>query len=226
MTEQTLKVVDLGTKLGNAIVEFVKRGDMYFGEEVKLIQPNECLGIDRQSKFSKDLTGRGLQFMELDITAPLSLEKLPQADYYLAWDFLEHLPSTDWSSAVVHLMLHNARRGVWLRMPSFEQDDETGEGVLRKLGLRFAWTNWVGHPSHYTVLDAVTAVNSYCKKMGIPLLRIDIRPGKLIRSTEDPNVVPVEAPIDTVKYSPALGVKTVVDFDPPVVGQWEVIIKR
>jgi hypothetical protein len=48
--------------------------------------------------------------------------------------------------------------------------------------------------------------------------------GTRIASTRDPHVVPVSAPVDTVRYSPGLGPRPDVAFDPPLVGQWEFLI--
>jgi hypothetical protein len=46
---------------------------------------------------------------------------------------------------------------------------------------------------------------------------------KLINDSNHPDVVPIGAPADTVKYEPALGPRPWVQFTPPVVGQWELI---
>ena len=219
-----MKVVDLGTKLGNSIGEFRKKGRMYYGDDIPRIKPAECLGIDMQDKYESDCTKRGYGFLKLDVTAEGALEKLPESDYYLAWDFLEHLPNKVWSTALIKVMLHKARKGVWLRMPSFEQDERTGEAALRKLGLRFAWTDWHGHPSHYLIEDALQAINEYKQESGRGSISTKVRAGKRIRATDDPSVVPIDSPTDTVKYSPQLGHKPVVDLNPHVIGQWEVVI--
>lgn len=219
----TLKVVDLGTKLGHAIGEFCKKGSLYFGDEISQIRPDQCLGIDLQDKYRNDVVGQGYRFMVMDVTQDGALDALPEADYYLAWDFLEHLPSKEWSDALVKVMLHKARKGVWCRMPSFEQDETTGEGALKKLGLRFAWTHWHGHPSHYLVEECVTAMNQYKLEQNRGSIAVKVRPGKRVRATDDKHVVPIDSPIDTVKYEPKLGHRPYQKFDPPLVGQWEVI---
>jgi len=96
-----------------------------------------------------------------------------------------------------------------------------GELPLRRLGLRFAWTDWHGHKSHYRLLDVARALAAWPKKFTWTLRR-----GRTVSSTADECVVPFSAPTDTVKYSPALGRKPAVTFNPPLVGQWDVILKR
>jgi hypothetical protein len=105
-------------------------------------------------------------------------------------------------------------------MPSFEQDAR-GEGPLRELGLRFSWTDWKGHPTPYRLADAARVVES----AGSLAREYKVKRGAaLIASTRDPRVVPVGAPVDTVRYSHGLGPKPDVAFDPPLVGQWEFLI--
>lgn len=215
-----LRVVDLGTKLGSALSEFRRRGgQLRFGETD--VAPSECLGVDRNDKYRGDVQRQGYRFLALDVTAAGALESLPEADYYLAWDFLEHLPDHGWAEAVVAAMVRKARRGIWLRLPSFERDGINGEGVLKKHGLRFAWSRWHGHTCHLLVGDAV----SYLYKHGYVRdpNKLDIHPSKFVYNTDDPAVVPLDAPVDTVKYHDALGPKPVITLKPPVVSQWEVL---
>lgn len=209
------RVVDLGTKQAGALQEFLAKGDIYFGKDVLTIKPAECLGIDHQARYAHEVKALGYEFWTQDILA--NLDSLPEADYYLAWDFLEHLPNVRESSRVLRAALARARIGVWLRMPSFEQDEE-GEGQLRKLGLRFAWSHWHGHPSHYLVGDAEEV---FSKNPDVHQWRA--KRGKKIFSTNHPDVVPISAPLDTVRYDESLGPRRIVRLNPVVIGQWEVL---
>jgi hypothetical protein len=211
-----LKVVDLGTKLGTAIDVFLKRGAMYYGEPVGKISKAECLGVDLADKYQKDVEKRGYQFKAMDVLKDFNY---PVADYYLAWDFLEHLPSIEDSNNVLAAMLDHAIKGVWLKMPSFEQDNQ-GEGQLRKHGLRFTWTHWHGHPSFYKVDDATAVINRVCAGC-----RIKHKTQRIIRDSSSEFVVPIDAPVDTTKYNlKEHGPKPSVVFDPPVIGCHELIV--
>lgn len=219
-----LNQVDLGTKQGGALEVFHTRYTRYFDRypDGKFSRGN-CIGYDRNDTYKAEVTRRGFQFVVLDLSTNAGLQALPQADYYTAFNFLEHLPSREWSSVVVKRALDRAQKGCWFRLPSFEQ--EHGEAILKEHGLRFAWTNWKGHPSHYTLADLSLAVadwreaNPKCKAT----LDISMLPDK-VETTLDRRVVPIDAPIDTVKYHASLGPKVNVKLTPIPV-EFECIVR-
>jgi hypothetical protein len=208
-------VVDLGTKKASAIDVFRRLAASY---EIPVSPAALCLGIDRKDQYRNEVTQKGYEFLKSDIITPEFIWLA--ADYYLAWDFLEHLPSREFSKKVVVQMCRHATAGVWLRLPSFEQDSLTGEGALHNHGLRFAWSRWTGHRSHFLIGDALEALNDGLKDAQWSH-RLDQR--ELILNSNHPDVVPIDAPADTVKYEPELGPRPWVQFTPPVVGQWELI---
>jgi hypothetical protein len=209
-------VVDLGTKKAGALDVFCKHGKMYFGQEANCI-PGACLGVDRDEKYGDEVRKRGYKFQAANVLDPDF--DWPSSDFYLAFDFLEHMPSKADSDAILHTMVNFARRGLWVRIPSFEQD-KTGEQLLRGLGMRFAWTDWHGHPSHYLVSDVMTVISKL-----VPEANVRHKKLKLVRDTKDPAVVPIDAPTDTVKYDPSLGPKPFARFETPLIGQHEFIVQ-
>jgi hypothetical protein len=208
-------VVDLGTKKGGAIDAFRR---LAASHEIPVLPPSLCLGIDRKDEYRNEVTQKGYEFLAADIISPAFV--WPAADYYLAWDFLEHLPDRERSKKVVVEMCRHATAGIWLRLPSFEQDSAIGEGALKKHGLRFAWSRWTGHRSHFLIEDALEALNDGLKNAEWSH-RLDQK--KLINDSNHPDIVPIDAPVGTVKYEPELGPRPWVQFTPPVVGQWELI---
>lgn len=210
-----LKAIDMGTKKADSLNTFLKHGAMYYGEDVGRIKPKECMGIDRQEKYRKDVERCGFQFLTMDVLKDFNY---PIAEYYLAWDFLEHLPSIEDSNNVLRAMLDHAVKGVWLKMPSFEQDEE-GEGQLRRHGLRFTWTHWHGHPSFYKIEDAMAVIRRFT-----PSARIRHEHQRVIRDSSSKFIVPVGAPLDTTEYTPDLGPKPEVVFRPAVIGCHELIV--
>jgi GT2 family glycosyltransferase/glycosyltransferase involved in cell wall biosynthesis len=209
-------VVDLGTKTGGAIDAFRR---LAVSHQMTIPPGAIFFGIDRSDQYRNEVTQKGYEFLAADITSPEFV--WPAADYYLAWNFLEHLPDRQWSKKVVIQMCRHATAGIWLRLPSFEQDSVTGEAALKKNGLRFAWSHWHGHPSHFLVEDALEALNDGLKNAQWSH-RLEQK--QLIHDSNHPDVVPIGAPIDTVKYDPNLGVRPEVRFVPPVVGQWDIIV--
>ena len=222
-----MKVVSLGCGLGGGLQEFLKRGGEHFGDHILRIPYEQCLGIDKDPKFKDDITGQEFLFQAFDYMNedPGVLALLPETDYYLAWNCLHMSPSKEWANALVQVMMHKARKGVWVRLLSFENDEATGEGVLQRIGLRFAWTKGDPEPLPYTLKDCVDSINEYKKtdsKRNCITGRV--KPGKRLRSTDDPKVVPISAPPGVTRYEPKLGFRRTQGFVPPLVAEWEIII--
>jgi len=220
-----MRVVDLGCGLGGHFTEFVKTGGLHFPDdrEIGIIQPKDCLGVDKQSRFQGDVEGQGFNFMCMDVTEDQALMELPDADYYLVWDFLHHLPDQNWVAGIVQTAIHRARKGVWIRMLSFEDDMMTGEGRLKALGLRFAWSKW---PVTKTLMvDMLSIINEYKMQTSRNSVAAKPKPGDRVRATGDPNVVPENAAATVKKYDlTAQGPKVEERFDPPLVAKWEIIV--
>jgi hypothetical protein len=226
----TYDVVDLGTKHGNAIDEFRKRGLALTLPERSndLWLPHRCLGVERPQaeNYRRIVTDKGYCFELIDCSDERQLKQLPPGNVYLSWHFLEHLPSKNHAYMVTHTALTNATELVWFRLPSFEPDDICGEGVLLRQGCRFTWTNWTGHPTRWLLEDARRAISSWTKQNQDRPYELIVRPGQQMVSIEDPRIVPIDAPVDTVKYHPSLGKKpTNFSFPRPIVAEWEVILR-
>lgn len=209
------RVVDLGTKHGGALDEFRAVGHEFFGDAARGVPPGDCLGVDLKADYRRRVEAKGYRFDAFDVVREPG--RVPPADFVLLWDFLEHLPDVDAASATLRVALDRARVGVWLRMPSFEQD-EGGEAPLRRLGLRFAWTRWHGHPTAYLVEHARSVLLAHPR-----VDRFKVKPGARVETTDDPRVVPEGAPVDTVRYSEGLGPKPAHRLAVPLVIQWEVL---
>lgn len=217
------KVVDLGTKKGGALDVFRNKGGvMYFGAAGGA-RPEQCLGIDMKERYRKIVESKGYAFAQLN---PLDTGfQWPDADFYLAFDFLEHLPTAIHSNLVLRRMLEHARKGVWLRMPSFE-DDAVDHPQLKKHKLRLSWTTWRGHPSHYRLDDVGHTVRQVRSETDKFVLRVKTKEAKPIKTSASPWIVPSSVGTDVEKYKKGLPPKPKVTFKPPIVGQYEVIIYK
>lgn len=225
-----MKIVDLGTKHGEAISHFRSKAGLTVlpRNEVASCVPHLCVGFERPEAagYRKKVESRGYGFELADLSLASDLERLPKASIYLAWHVLEHLPDKVCADRVVQAALNNAERLAWFRLPSFEQDDKQGEGVLRKHGLRFSWTHWVGHPTAWLVSDCVASIMLWQLKNPERKGDLIVKPAGYIKSTDDKRVVPINAPIDTNYYSRSLGPKPKgIEFNPFVVSEWEVIVR-
>ncbi|MEX2431421.1 MAG: hypothetical protein WD645_05825 [Dehalococcoidia bacterium] len=207
-------IVDLGTKKGGALDVFRKRHGLYYPQQS--IPPASCLGVDLQKKYARQVRSKGYGFRAADVLDPSFV--WPESNYYLAWDFLEHLPDKAAADSVVRRMIRHAAKGIWLRMPVFEPEQEDR---LRAHGLRFAWSHWSAHPCHYLAADAQRVI---AEELTGRHHWQKVKTNQLIRTSKHRSVVPVEAPIDTVTYHPSAGPRPSVIFRLPVIGQWEVVV--
>jgi hypothetical protein len=223
-------VVDLGTKHGGALAEFLKRGNISLKDAklFKSLSPSRCIGYEAPTmeKYRSKVESKGFAFDTADLATDEAIASLPRSQVYLAWHFLEHVPDKSWSSKLVKASLSNASRLAWFRLPSFEQDTATGEGVLRKHGLRFTWTHWKGHPTHWLVQDCKQAIAEWAEQNPTRIYELEVRPADKIRNVSNPRVVPISAPIDTNNYSVSMGPKPKLpNFNPPIVAAWEVVVR-
>jgi len=228
MTDQ-FDVVDLGTKHGNAIAEFLKKGNMYLGNDqlFKSFRKDRCVGYERPEaeNYRSIVEKKKFRFRVADLATDEAIAAMPAAHVYLAFHFLEHVPNKSWANKLVKASLTNAKSLAWFRLPSFEQDKDTGEGVLREHGMRFCWTHWTGHPTHWLVQDCVEAIEEWAKDNPEREYTLKVKPAELYKNIGNPRIVPISAPIDTNEYSESLGPKPKLpNFKPPVVSAWEVIV--
>ncbi len=210
-------VVDLGCKKGGAIGVFRKWHGAHFpwGRD---IAPHECLGIDRNDNCRKDIEGHGFTFLGADVLVPDFI--WPNAEFYTAFHFFEHLPSLEQANYVLRKVLEHARVGVWIRMPSYENDETAGER-LSPHGLRFFWRDWKGHKTKYRLEHVwrMLSENPDWKVMK------EVPKGEVTSSADD-RLVPESAPSEIGKYLPDMGPKPEVTFDPPLIPEWDVFIVR
>lgn len=214
-------VVDLGTKYGGAIDEFLKRS-------ARQIQPQRCVGYERPQaeKYRSIVERKKYNFRIADLATDEAIAALPTSEIYLLWHFLEHVPNKDWARKLVRESLTKAQHLVWFVLPSFQQDTENGEGVLRQHGMRFTWTFWHGHPTHWLVEDCTDSIKEWSKDMPSRECELIVKPATFINSMDNAFVVPIDTPVDVTEYKPKYGPKPLhIKFKQPIISAWEIIVK-
>lgn len=219
------KLIDLGAQHGGSIgvlrkylTEATPLASFFGDPKIVFIPKFECLGIDIDAIHVEELheAGHLSRRMNLNINFPEEA-----AEFYSAFNLLEHLDGVHRAQEVLKLMLRQAKRGVILRLSSFETD-ETGEGALLKHGLRWSWTRW----HHHTAAVRREHVRQVLASPEFREWRISIRPHVTITNADSPLIVPERAPHDCGKYEPEMGNKPIVIFDPPLVPEWDVWLAR
>lgn len=238
MTEFDL--VDLGTKLGQSMKTFLnvaeshRKGVYNFkafkGLESVLegLDKKKCVGFERPqaASYEKTVRSHGFDFKLLDLSVLDNVKSLPTSKFYCMFHFLEHLPNKEIAGKVVEESLSKAKHLVWYRLPSFEQDKKTGEGVLRDLGLRFTWTNWAGHPCHWLVEDCLSSISRWGDLNKDRPYDVVVKPGVTMKDTADARIVPIQAPVDVQAYSQKEhGPKPFKVFKEKVIAEFEILVR-
>ena len=66
-------------------------------------------------------------------------------DFSLLSHVLEHLPTLNHATAAIRNAIKISDKFVFIQGPYFDADD-----YLKSLGLKFYWSDWTGHPLHFT----------------------------------------------------------------------------
>jgi hypothetical protein len=109
--------------------------------------------------------------------------------------FLEHLPSIDAARQAVSTGLSISRDFLYIRQPWFDSD-----GELLRRGLKLYWSDWLGHPLPMTSLQAFALMRGMTRR-GL-CVRFCLYGRRVVTSTADPAVVPLDAPVDSHAYDP------------------------
>lgn len=205
-------IVDVCCKTGGALHEFRRS---LAGQAPPM---SACLGIDSNDAYRANASRQGFNFRSIDVQKPEAMSSAV-AEYYLAYDALEHLESVEVAKRVLWTMLDNTLTSVHLRMPSFEQHQ-----VLDDNGLRFYWTNWTGHTAHLLLSDVCAVAKEYAKPPRREVVLKIVDRGR-ITSSADPRIIPVTAPVDSHEYTRDMGPKPEVRFDPPLVPSFDVTLR-
>lgn len=103
--------------------------------------PIRGIGADISSAALEKLRAEGYAAIEIDLRDPSTLEKLPEVDYVLAFELLEHLPEPE---MVLAALVPKVRKGIWVSFPN------TGYWTyrLRLLGGRVP-RQWIRNPGEH-----------------------------------------------------------------------------
>ncbi len=194
--------LDLGCGTGRSIA---------FGE--RMFGKGPGLGVDRSQEKISIAQRDGFTAICADITQIAAPAKC--VSFCSMIHFLEHLKSLETAHAVLALAAEFARDFLFIRHPSFEHID-----YLAGLGLKLAWTHWSGHRNMMRLDD----FRDFFAEMG--WTDYDILPRGAIQDASNAAIVPLRAPIDTVRYDPSgHGRKPHITFDLPVWSEFDLLIR-
>jgi methionine biosynthesis protein MetW len=148
MVEDGASVVDIGCGNG-AILEYLREHRRIKG-----------IAVDRSPLALEHVGQNGFQTVAADISDPACWEMLPEADYVLALEVIEHLPNAE---QVVAMLAGKARKALILSIPN------TGYFVhrLRLLCGRFP-AQWRLHPGEHLRFWTLADARWWVRAMELP----------------------------------------------------------
>lgn len=178
--EGLAKLVDLESFRGYDFLDLgAGKGDSLESCEKRI--GGKGLGVDNDPEKIRQAAASGRNVV---LGGALDIRHVTGAVSYVVCDnFLEHLPSFADVDAVLEQAAAVATDYIYIRHPSFEDMD-----YLKELGLKTFWTDWKAHPSMLRVADILDML----RKHGI--YTVKTVPVMRITDSDDPNVLPVEAP--------------------------------
>ena len=213
-----MKVIDVGTKHGISVTNFLRKVKHFFPSYGKSITAGDCVGIDSTEDVRHDLEGQGFSFFYGDILDLDFRNTLASPDFFLVCNILHHIPNRRTVEELLGYVLDTTQYGVWFRLKSFETDTDSGEGILLEHGLRFGWSE---NCTSYNCVEVFQFIKERC-----PKATIRIEPGKYIRHTNDKRVVPVDTSSNSFYYKPSMGSKEHVALSKKVVCDWDIFVEK
>lgn len=182
--------IDLGCGTGGSI-DWVKAN----------LGGNSYLGIDiRQAECNK-AKNNGYNVFLADVTSPALI--LPKSRFVTMIHVLEHLNNEAEVELVVRKALESAEDYIFIKGPTFKSNE-----YLKNFGFKLTWTDWWGHkcPVDKDMLFRVL------HKCNVRDYQIDFAYHQEIENSLSPEIVPITAPTDSLKYEEQMGKKEVVEF--------------
>lgn len=189
--------LDMGSGIGGSLVE------------AERLIGGRGIGIETNPSKVVEARAKGLAVVEGDM---FSVPDSVRLRYVVLNNVLEHLPDLETVRAALSKASRVAEEFVYIRHPSFED-----EAYLAELRLKQYWNDWHGHPSHILLSDFMRmfADMDLCGYVFQPVRKAD--------DSEDPTILPVEAPRDQHEYEPTHGPKPYVEFDKPVYEAFDIV---
>lgn len=126
---------------------------------------------------------------------PMSIDEVTdKAKWCSALHVIEHLHSR---AEAVDMLRHMKRIGcnLYVTLPYFDSD-----GYLYKNGLKPYWSDWRGHRYQPSSLELHNIIRDFGWKGKVEFY-------KPILHSNEPDIIPLSAPIDSMKYDPSMGKK-------------------
>ncbi len=166
--EKGSTVLDIGSG-GGAVLEYLRN--------TLDINP---IGIDISSDSLHSLRTKNIKAIDIDISKPEQIEQIPDVDYIIGFEILEHIPNPE---NLIFLLKNKAKKGMMFSFPN------TGYYAhrLRFLFGRFP-LQWVVHPGEHLRFWTLSDVRSWIPQLKIKLKYLTVYKGLPVLSKIFPSV--------------------------------------
>ena len=181
---------------GNIMIDFMDFGcgDGSSINWAKRFGGNKGWGVEKNSDKIKDR----FDIINGDITKDIYL---PRVRYTTMLHLLEHLYSEVDVEYVIKKAITHSSEFVFIKCPFFEKIE-----YLADLGFKITWTDWLAHSTAITE----KLLSDILNKTGLDYYIGFQYP---IEDSQWKEIIPKDAPVDTIWYSESLGKKEYVKFD-------------
>jgi len=179
----------------------------------KMFQLGKGIGFDIDNEKIKKAQESHRNALLADVTKVAFGKKVVR--FCAMMDFLEHLKSLESAKEVILKASGLAQDFLFIRHPSFEDID-----YLRDLGMKIDWTHWTGHTNMMKVEDFENLFLEFGWHEYV------IVPRKQILTSDNPCIVPLSAPKNTIRYDPELhDKKPIKTFERIIWTQFDIYVK-
>lgn len=190
---KNVNYIDVGCSKGDSMIH------------LKPFFPNKRgIGIDIAKHKIEIATSRGLEAYLVD------LFDLPQekcVEFITMYHLLEHLTSDISTYDFMKKTVEISEDFIFIRQPYFDADKS-----LEKLGLKFFWSDWIGHPNKMHYREFVDIFEGF-KSEGL-IKDYNIFGHIPITNSTSDTIIPFNAPVDQLEYDKVKhGKKPIVHFN-------------
>jgi len=159
---------------------------------------SKYLGIDNREHEVSIARKAGLNVILQDVTE--ESYELPKCKFITMLHVLEHLKSEQDVENVIKKSIDAASDFIFMIVPSFDSKE-----YLKELGFKLTWTDWIGHST------AVTSdmFRRIAHKLGVEAI---IKQSMPVHNTISEEIIPFDAPVDSIEYSKNMGKKEYAEF--------------
>ncbi|MGB6167913.1 MAG: methyltransferase domain-containing protein [Geitlerinemataceae cyanobacterium] len=156
---------------------------------MNVLKGRQGFGIDIDSKKVEATKSKGYEAIHSDFCNLNLPDKC--VNFTILSHVLEHLPNLEIAQKSIENSVRISKNFVFIRGPYFDADD-----YLKSLGLKFYWSDWSGHPLHFTVQSMRQCLDQ------LNLENYEIYGRNIVENSHNLAIHPLFSPRNQQKWNP------------------------